>query len=328
MSSRIQTQPFKLIKPNIRVGNFVLLIVLCIMIFVFSFMSRYFLTWGNISNILLSISVIGVMAAISTLVIVGRGLDISLGAVAALVSVVFTMLVENAGFPWYLGVGIAVGLGAFCGAINGFIYAFLGVNSIIVTIGTLSLFRGLAYIVTNGNTILVNSSGILFIGSGTFLGIPLAVWILLIVMAATHVFASRMRLGREIFAIGANPKAALIAGLNVRALRFWVMTASGGSAGLAAVLLVGQSGTAVPSAASGYGLLVITAILIGGTSLAGGEGSLLRTFLGVLIIGVLNNGMVLLNVPSFYQISANGILMLAAVILDQFRGGGIKTLTE
>jgi ribose/xylose/arabinose/galactoside ABC-type transport system permease subunit len=165
----------------------------------------------------------------------------------------------------------------------------------------------------------VQSEALLFLGSGRILGIPFSVWLLAAVIALTHFVATRTIAGRAVFAIGANPHAALVAGLSVPAIRFWLMVASGVSAGLATLLLIGQSGAATPSAAIGYELLVITAILLGGTSLAGGRGSVLRTALGVMIIGVLNNGMVLMSVPTFYQISAHGLLMLAAVTLDRMR---------
>jgi ribose/xylose/arabinose/galactoside ABC-type transport system permease subunit len=149
--------------------------------------------------------------------------------------------------------------------------------------------------------------------------VPYSVWILIAVFAAAHFLAERTTVGRSIFAIGASPRAALLSGLNVNHMRFWMFVASGVSAALAGVLLIGQSGAAVPSGATGYELQVITAVLLGGTSLAGGEGSVLRTALGVLVIGILNNGMVLLSVPSFYQIAANGVLLLVAVAIDQLR---------
>jgi len=208
---------------------------------------------------------------------------------------------------------------ALTGAFNGFMVASLRVNSIITTIGTLALFRGIAFIVTDGQTAMVQNEPILSFGFGRILGVPYSVWILVAVFAAAHFLAQRTAVGRSIFAIGASPRAALLSGLNLNRMRFWMFVASGISAALAGVLLIGQSGAAVPSGATGYELQVITAVLLGGTSLAGGEGSVLRTALGVLVIGVLNNGMVLLNVPSFYQIAANGVLLLVAVAIDQLR---------
>lgn len=285
----------------------------------FSLASPHFLTFGNITNMLLTVSVIGVMAAVSTLLVVGRELDLSIGSVAALVGVVVAILVESKGWSWPAGLAAGVAVGVLTGAFNGFMVGSLKVNSIITTIGTLALFRGLAFIVTDGQTEMVQNQSLLAFGSGRILGVPYSVWILIAVFAAAHFLAERTTVGRSIFAIGASPRAALLAGLNVNRMRFCMFVASGVSAALAGVLLIGQSGAAVPSGATGYELQVITAVLLGGTSLAGGEGSVLRTALGVLVIGILNNGMVLLSVPSFYQIAANGVLLLVAVGIDQVR---------
>ena len=285
----------------------------------FSLASPHFLTFGNITNMLLTVSVIGVMAAVSTLLVVGRELDLSIGSVAALVGVVVAILVESKGWSWPAGLAAGVAVGVLTGAFNGFMVGTLKVNAIITTIGTLALFRGLAFIVTDGQTEMVQNQSLLAFGSGRILGVPYSVWILIAVFAAANFLAERTTVGRSIFAIGASPRAALLAGLNVNRIRFCMFVASGVSAALAGVLLIGQSGAAVPSGATGYELQVITAVLLGGTSLAGGEGSVLRTALGVLVIGMLNNGMVLLSVPSFYQIAANGVLLLVAVGIDQLR---------
>lgn len=322
-ASRMGKQRFRL---RHQLGNFVLLLFLLALCVVFAALSPFFLTWGNISNVLQSVSVIGVIAAVSTLVIVGRALDLSVGSLTALLSVASCMLVETLGWPWPLGAAATLLLGGVCGAFNGAVVAGLGINPIITTIGTLSLFRGLAFILTNGQSVLVENEGLLFFGSGRVLGIPFSVLILTALFAATNFVAVRTRLGRTVFAVGASPRAALVAGLGVSWTMFWLFVASGVSAALAGLLLAGQAGIGTPSAAEGYELLVITAILLGGTSLTGGEGSVLRTAIGVLIIGVLNNGMVLLAVPAFYQISAHGVLMLAAVILDRLRGGRIGVL--
>jgi len=299
--------------------NTMLLIVILALGITFAFLSPFFLTIENISNILLSVSVIGVMAAVSTLVIIGRELDLSLGSMTALLSVILVALVESLGWSWSVALLATFAIGALCGALNGAIVAALGINSIITTIGTLSVFRGIAFMLTDGQTLAVSNGALLYFGYGRLLGVPVSVWCFVFLVAATWFVANYTVPGRSIFAVGANARAALVAGLPVRGIRFWLFVASGLSSALAALLLVGQTGIATPNAAVGYELLVLTAILIGGTSLTGGEGSVLRTALGVLIIGVLNNGMVLLNVPTYYQISAQGMLMLAAVILDRVR---------
>ena len=300
-------------------ANLGLIGTLAALMILFSVLSPYFLTFGNISNLLLAVSVIGTMAAISTLVIIGRSLDLSVGSIAALTGVATAIVIEQYKLPWGAGMAVGLAAGALCGAFNGAMVSWLRINPIIATIGTLSLFRGVAFILTDGQTVLIESEAILFFGSGRLLGIPLSVWVFGLIVALAHVFAERTSPGRAVFALGASPRAALVAGVRIQHYRFWLLVASGVSAGLAGVMLIGQAGTAIPSAAGAYELLVITAVLLGGTSLAGGQGSVLRTLLGVLIIGVLNNGMILLAVPSFYQISANGLLLLIAVAIDQLK---------
>lgn len=287
----------------------------------FSIYSPYFLTAANLSNVLLSVSVIGCMAAVSTLLIIARGLDLSLGSMVALCGMLTALVVEQ--WRWHPAAGIVVGLtaGALCGALNGVLIAGLRINPIIVTVGSLAVFRGLAYLIKDGQSLLVESPALLMLGSARFLGLTVSVWIFAVVFAVVWAFAAHFKTGRSIYAMGASPKAAWISGLPVLKLRFGLFVASGVSAGVAGILLIGQSGTAIPGSGMGYELMVITAVLLGGTSLHGGEGSVIRTLLGVLIIGVLNNGMVLTSVPSFYQIIANGALLLAAVVIDQVRNG-------
>ncbi|MEY4654254.1 MAG: hypothetical protein RI884_2835 [Pseudomonadota bacterium] len=298
-----------------------LVLVLAALAVGFSIYSPYFLTTANLSNVLLSVSVIGCMAAVSTLLIISRGLDLSLGSMVALCGMLTALTVEQWHWPWPLGVAVGLVTGALCGALNGVLIAGLRINPIIVTVGSLAVFRGLAYLIKDGQSLLVESSALLALGSARFLGLTVSVWIFAVVFAVVWLFSAHFKTGRSIYALGASPKAAWISGLPVLQLRFGLFVASGVSAGLAGILLIGQSGTAIPGSGMGYELMVITAVLLGGTSLHGGEGSVVRTLLGVLIIGVLNNGMVLTSVPSFYQIIANGALLLAAVVIDQLRNG-------
>jgi ribose/xylose/arabinose/galactoside ABC-type transport system permease subunit len=297
-----------------------LLGLLILMVVGFALASPYFLSVRNLTNILLSVSVIGTMAALSTLVLVGRGLDLSVGSIVGLVGVVAAAVLE-AGHGWWTALGAAAIVGALCGAVNGLITVRLGINSIIVTIGTLSIFRGIAYVSTDGQTLSVVDPMILGIGSARILGIPWAALLMAAVFVGCHVFGTYTRAGRTLYAIGANPRASRLSGIELGRYRFAIFVASGLSAAVAGVLLIGQSATAVPAAGVGYELLVITAVLLGGTSLHGGEGRVSGTLIGVLIIGVLNNGMTLLGINSYYQIVAHGVLLLAAVAIDQARRG-------
>jgi ribose/xylose/arabinose/galactoside ABC-type transport system permease subunit len=299
--------------------DFALSAVLIALFVLFSISSPYFFSLENISNLLLSVSVIGTMAAVGTLVVVGRGIDLSLGSICALAGMVTALLIENYHWPWSAGIAGGLAAGAVCGAVNGATVAWIGINPIITTIGTLSIFRGFAFVLSDGQPILIQSDALLYFGAGRLMGLPLSVWLLAVIFVTMNFVAYSTRVGRSIYAIGASPRAALVAGLNVIGLRFLLFVVSGISAALAGILMIGQAGSATPSAATGYELWVITAILLGGTSLSGGQGSVVRTALGVLIIGVLNNGMVLLSVPTFYQIIANGLLLLMAVIVDQLQ---------
>jgi ribose transport system permease protein len=285
---------------------------------VFSFASPYFLSLRNLTNVLLSVSVIGIMAAVSTLVVVSRGLDLSIGSTVGLVGVAVAALLQE-GWPWWLAIAVGLVLGGLCGALNGAVIVGLRINSIITTIGTLSIIRGAAYIATGGQTLFVESEPILDLGSSRIVGIPYSVLLMLALFALCHFVADHMRIGRSLYAIGANPRASLISGLSLGRYRFCIFVASGIAAGLSGILLIGQSGTAVPTGGSGYELLVVTAVLLGGASLNGGEGRVSGTLIGVLIIGVLANGMTLVGVNSYYQTVANGVLLLAAVAIDQLR---------
>src|SRR5690606_15920040 len=211
--------------------------------------------------------------------------------------------------------------GGVCGVVNALIIVTLRINPIIVTIGTLSIFRGAAYIVSEAQTLFVADQAILDLGSARLYGVPWSVLLMLALFCACAWFARNTVVGRTLYAIGANPRASRLSGIRVDAYRVGVFVASGVSAGLAGVLLIGQSATAVPAAGIGYELLVITAVLLGGASLHGGEGKVMGTLLGVLIIATLNNGMTLLGVDSYWQIVAHGALLLVAVSIDQLRRG-------
>lgn len=293
---------------------------LLVLLVLFSVLSPYFLSVKNLSNAMLSVSVLGTMAALATLVVVGRGLDLSVGSIVGLVGVLAAQILQGGGH-WSLAIAAALGVGGVCGLLNALVAVKLGINPIIVTIGTLSIFRGAAYIISEAQTLFVADQAILDLGSARVFGIPWSVLLMLALFAGCGWFARRTVMGRTVYAMGANPRASRLSGIPVDAYRIGLFVASGVAAGLAGVLLIGQSATAVPAAGIGYELLVITAVLLGGTSLHGGQGTVVGTLLGVLIIATLNNGMTLLGVDSYWQIVAHGALLLVAVALDQVRRG-------
>jgi ribose transport system permease protein len=247
------------------------------------------------------------MAAVGTLVLVGGSLDLSVASIAALAGVISAYLVDELRVAPAAAILVGRAVGTACGAMNGAIVTRLRINAIITTIATLGIFRGAAFVMTDGQIVTVHDELTLFLGAGRWLGVPVAVWLMAGIFVAAHMVAFHTAAGRALYAVGASPRASQLSGLRLGRIRFWILVASGLAAGLAGILLAGQSGTAVPGAAPGYELLVVTAVLLGGTSLHGGEGRVSGTLLGVLIIGVLNNGMTLLSVKTFYQMIANGL---------------------
>ncbi|WP_341996710.1 ABC transporter permease [Microbacterium sp. LWH7-1.2] len=296
-----------------------LLLVLLLLIVAFSLASPYFFSARNLSNVLLSASIIGTMSAVATLVVVSGALDLSIGSIVALTSVSAALLTYDLQWPPGLAILAALVIGALAGALNGVLVTVLRINPIIATIGTLSVFRGLAFVFSNGRDIPVLDPISDYLGFERILGIPVSVLIMIAVFIVTWWVAKYTPWGRNVYAVGANPRAARLAGVGVGGIRMGVLVASGLVAAIAGILLNGQAGSATPSAGVGYELQVLTAVLLGGASLTGGEGRVTRTFIGVLIISVINNGMTLLSVPSYYQTIANGALLLVAVAIDQFR---------
>lgn len=293
-----------------------LLVVLGALIVYFSVASEYFLSANNLLNILTAIAVTGVLAAPGTILMIGGQVDLSVGAAAALCGVVLGTSIVTVGLP--AAIVLALLAGAVVGLINGVFVTVVGVNSLIVTLGGLAAFRGAAFLLADGQTVLVNGFG--YLGSGRpFLNIPMPVLLLLAVGLIVFITLRYTVYGRQVYATGANPVAARLVGIRSRTVLFVAFVASGLGAAIAGLILTSQLGAAVPNAATGLELTVVTAIVLGGASLSGGRGSLVGTLVGLMIIGVLNNGLTLMNVSSYWQQVANGVLLIAAVSFDRLR---------
>jgi ribose transport system permease protein len=212
-----------------------------------------------------------------------------------------------------LGVGIAVALGT----LQGLLVAYAGLPPFIVTLAGLTAFRGLTLVYTDGRPITGLPDPFLFLGNGTLLGIPVPVMVMLSFLLLTHLLLQNTALGRYLYAIGGNEEAARLSGVPVARIKVFAYAYSGLAAGLAALVLTGRLNSAQPTAGTGFELDAIAAAVVGGTSLAGGRGTAWGTFLGALIIGVLNNGMNLLNVSSFYQLIAKGAVIVLALLVDR-----------
>ncbi len=298
--------------------NFSLLIALAVLVAIFGALRPdvFFLT-RNIENIGQGIAILGVLATAQTIVIISGGLDISVGAVVGLSTVSIALAAGWTGSPT-LAILFGMAVGGLAGLVNGIIITVGGVNAVIATLGTMAAFRGVAFIMSNGQSISIFAPQFRFIGSGRVLGLQVTIEVLILVVAIFFVLMRYTVIGRNIYAIGGNPVVARLAGLNNRAYQIGVYILSGVAAGLAGMLLAARTGSGQPiSGSDGLELQAITAAVLGGCALTGGNGTIVGGLLGVLILGVLNNGMILTSVPTFYQMVARGALLIAAVIIAE-----------
>ena len=273
------------------------------------------MTTINMRNVLLSVSVLGILAAPSTLLLISGNFDLSIASNAAMCGVAVAMVADN--HSTALAIFVAVIAGLLAGALNGLLVSGLGIASIIVTLGTFQAYRGIARLMANGQTIRLRGE-IDFI-TGRIIGIPTQVILFIIITAITMFVVRYTRFGRAVYAIGSNLIAARLAGIRQRPTVFVLFLVSGVMAALAGLILASQLDAASPNAATGDELKVVAAVILGGASLSGGRGTIIGTLLGVLILGVLQNGLTLMSVTSFWRDVATGTVLIAAVGLDRVR---------
>ena len=305
--------------PKDFLNNYALLIVLVALFVFFAVSSPYFLNPQNFINMFIAVSTVGIMSTAQTLCIIGRGIDISIGSIAAMVGCIQANLVLLNSFPWYIGFFASIGIGLLIGWLNGLIIVKFNLNPFIVTLGMMNVVRGLCFVLVDGLAHYMNTPQLVFMGSARLGVIPVSIIILAVCFVVFYFISNKTVFGRNIFASGGNMKAARLAGINTDRVAILLFTLSGFMAAIAGAVAVGIGGTAMPSMGEHYALDAITAVLLGGASLAGGQGDVRRTFLGIVIIGIINNGMALLNVQTFWQITAKGFLLLGAIILDARR---------
>nr|WP_302795487.1 ABC transporter permease [Shinella daejeonensis] len=292
--------------------------------------NEFFLTPGNISNVLLQTSINGILAIGMTFVILTRGIDLSVGSVVALAGIVSASFVTSSatagvfGAPYPMALALVIGIlvGVGCGALVGLIVARFSVPAFVATLGMLSAARGATLIYGGGRPVPGLTPEFRWIGTGNILGVPMPVILLALVFLVSWWVLARTRFGRYIYAVGGNPRAAKTSGLNVSRIRFLVYVISGALSGLAGMILSARTGSALPQAGIAYELDAIAAVVIGGTSLSGGVGRVTGTLIGALIIGVMNNGLDLMGIQSYYQQVLKGALIVGAVMLDQKRNQG------
>jgi inositol transport system permease protein len=276
-----------------------------------------FRTLTNFRYVLEQISINGIMAVGMTLVIITAGIDLSVGSVLALSAVVATSFAHPGGYFLMVPVALGVLTGLACGAVNGILIAKQRLAPFIVTLGMMTIARGLALVYTSGRPVNNLSDAYDKIGSGSIGGIPFLALIFFAVVLLGVFILHFTRFGRYVFAVGGNELAAKVSGVNTDRILIGVYALTGALAGLAGIVLSSRVMSGPPAAGAGYELDAIAAVVIGGTSLSGGVGSMAGTVVGVLIIGVMNNGLDLLNVSSYWQQIVKGLIIVLAVLLDK-----------
>jgi len=289
---------------------------LIVLFAVFSALSSTFLTVGNIENIALQASVNAILAIALTMVIITAGIDLSVGSMVAVAGVIAADLMQR-GVPAVVAVLACLGAGLVCGLINGLLTERGRLAPFIVTLGTLSVYRGFALLFTDGQPIFGFSDSFRSVVAGDLVGIPIPVVIAAAVAVAAHVLLRHTRFGEYALALGGNREAARLSGIDVGAVNVGVYALSGLLAAIAGVILIARLGAAEPIAGASYELYAIAAAVMGGASLMGGRGSIVGAVLGALVISTLQTGLTILNVQAFWQLVAIGVVVILAVAGDR-----------
>ena len=292
-----------------------ILIALFLIAAFFSVLSQYFLTINNLLSVLLQVSIISITAFGMTYALMIGGIDLSVGSVIALAGMVFAIVLNATGVLFF-AVVTAMIAGLIAGFINGFIVAKLEIPPFIVTVASMGIFRGIAYSFTDSKPVPIDMPSALAIGNNRFLFIPIPVWIVFILLIISHIVLDKTRMGRQTKLVGGNRESARYAGVNIFKIEILVFMITGLASAVSGIILTSRLYSAQPNSAMGYELDAIAAAVLGGTSLSGGYGSVIGTFLGALIIGIVNNGMNLMGLSYFYQLIIKGIIILIAVYVD------------
>lgn len=299
-------------------GKYGVYIALLLLFIVMSFASSSFLTVTNLFNILKQNTVYGVLAVGMTFVIVTGGIDLSVGAIVALSACFATKLAqEGSGVPVIIAILVGLLAGIACGAFSGFFISFANIPAFIATLATCTIARGVVFVFTDGCPITGVSDAYKYMGRGSWGPVPVMVVIYFVFLIAGTFLLKYTKYGRHVFAVGGNKRAALVSGVNVKITEFIVYVICGFCAAFAGLLLSSRIQTGQPAGGEGYELDAITAAVIGGASLSGGKGSIFGSFIGILVVGILTNGLDLLNVSSYYQQIIKGAIILLAVLADR-----------
>jgi L-arabinose transport system permease protein len=298
--------------------EFSLVLIFVLLFFVLSIAVPHFLSIENLLGLALSVSQIGMVACTMMFCLASRDFDLSVGSTVAFAGVLCAMIL-NATDNVVISVTASILAGALIGFINGSIIAYLRINALITTLATMEIVRGLAFISSGGQAVGVSNEAFIYLAGTTFLGISMPIWTTLICFIVFGVLLNKTVYGRNTLAIGGNPEASRLAGINVERTRVLIFAIQGAVAALAGVILASRITSGQPNAAQGFELNVISACVLGGVSLMGGRATISGVAIGVLIMGTAENVMDLLNVSAFYQYLVRGAILLIAVLVDQLR---------
>ncbi len=297
---------------------------LVVLIIFFGLNSPYFFRMSNFLNIGLYAAIVGTVACSMTFINVSGSIDISVGSQIAVVGMVVAVLarMENSNIIVTLLGGILAG--ALVGSFNGFFITVLKLNAFITTIASMQMLRGIAYLISDGQTLVISDPAFKFIGRGYVAGIPFTLIVMVVCYLLFHFISKYTVFGRTIYMIGGNPQASFLSGIKVNRIKFLLYVINGTMAGVASIMLAAQTGSGLPMAAMNTNMQALSAVILGGAGLTGGRGTILGTFIGVLVLCTLNNGMTMLNVQTFWQDVIIGAVLLISVSIDAIKGGSLK----
>lgn len=312
----------KYLKENL--GIIIAFFILCLFLSLNPITSKSFFTQKNIFNVLRQISSNLYLACGMTMVIILGGIDLSVGSIIALSGCIAAGWVSRYNLPIFAAILVGILVGLIIGMFNGLVISKTTIPAFIVTLATMNIAKGLAYVYTGGSPVRVVTKEWQFLGAGYIGPVPTPVVILGVILIITALIMNKTKIGRHIYAVGGNAQAAQFSGINVNKVKFFVHAFSGIMAGVAGVVLASRMYSGQPTAGEGAEMDAIAAVVVGGTSMAGGSGKIGGTIIGGLIIGVLNNGLNLLNVNSFWQYVVKGSVILLAVYLDYLKNKKAK----
>jgi ribose transport system permease protein len=295
----------------------ILLVLIALVVF-FSVTTDAFLKTENLLNVTRQVAMLGISAVGMTLVILTAGIDLSVGSVMSLVNVVCAILMVKAGMHPVAAVLISLVLSGLVGLVNGLIITKIKIPPLITTLGMMTVLRGLSYVLCDGVPIWGFPDGFRVLGQGYISIVPIPVIIMFVVFALGWVFLHKTAYGRYVYGIGGNEEASRLSGIRVQRIKCLVYILSGLLTGIAAIIMLSRLNTGQPKIGLGFELQVITAVVLGGVSIFGGQGRLVGVLIGVMIMGVLSNGMIILDISEYYQQIIRGVVLLSAVAFDNW----------